>query len=48
VLGCYYLTKSKRGAKGEGRAFGNPTTCAGARSGRARDADADPLRYTAS
>jgi DNA-directed RNA polymerase subunit beta' len=24
VLGCYYLTKSKPGAKGEGRAFGNP------------------------
>src|SRR5471032_1369675 len=24
VLGCYYLTKSKNGAKGEGRAFGNP------------------------
>src|SRR5205809_6069758 len=23
VLGCYYLTKSKNGAKGEGRAFGN-------------------------
>ena len=23
VLGCYYLTKSKTGAKGEGRAFGN-------------------------
>ena len=23
VLGCYYLTKSKPGAKGEGRAFGN-------------------------
>src|SRR5205807_1343756 len=24
VLGCYYLTKSRAGAKGEGRAFGNP------------------------
>jgi DNA-directed RNA polymerase subunit beta' len=24
VLGCYYLTKAKAGAKGEGRAFGNP------------------------
>jgi len=23
VLGCYYLTKAKAGAKGEGRAFGN-------------------------
>ena len=23
VLGCYYLTKAKTGAKGEGRAFGN-------------------------
>ena len=23
VLGCYYLTKSKPGAKGEGRVFGN-------------------------
>ena len=23
VLGCYYLTKAKPGAKGEGRAFGN-------------------------
>ncbi|HBO91544.1 MAG TPA: hypothetical protein DD460_12410, partial [Acidobacteria bacterium] len=23
VLGCYYLTKSKAGAKGEGRVFGN-------------------------
>jgi len=24
VLGCYYLTKAKPGARGEGRAFGNP------------------------
>ena len=24
MLGCYYLTKAKSGAKGEGRAFGNP------------------------
>src|SRR3981081_420383 len=24
VLGCYYLTKAKSGAKGEGRAFSNP------------------------
>ena len=24
VLGCYYLTKAKASAKGEGRAFGNP------------------------
>ena len=24
VLGCYYLTKAKNGAKGEGRAFGSP------------------------
>src|SRR5262250_2179686 len=24
VLGCYYLTKAKTGAKGEGRAFGTP------------------------
>ncbi len=24
VLGCYYLTKAKSGAKGEGRVFGNP------------------------
>src|SRR5687767_2760459 len=24
VLGCYYLTKAKPGAKGEGRVFGNP------------------------
>ena len=24
VLGCYYLTKSKSGAKGEGKVFGNP------------------------
>jgi DNA-directed RNA polymerase subunit beta' len=24
VLGCYYLTKARPGAKGEGRAFGNP------------------------
>ncbi len=24
VLGCYYLTKDKRGAKGDGRAFANP------------------------
>ncbi|MGJ8868796.1 hypothetical protein, partial [Salmonella enterica] len=23
VLGCYYMTKSKSGAKGEGRAFGS-------------------------
>ncbi len=24
VLGCYYLTKARSGAKGEGRVFGNP------------------------
>src|SRR3989337_2488688 len=24
VLGCYYLTKARPGAKGEGRVFGNP------------------------
>ena len=24
MLGCYYLTKAKPGAKGEGRAFGTP------------------------
>ena len=43
VLGCYYLTKAKGGAKGEGRAFGNIRgRDAGARSGRAGDADADP------
>ncbi|HEV3484718.1 MAG TPA: DNA-directed RNA polymerase subunit beta', partial [Vicinamibacterales bacterium] len=24
VLGCYYLTKARAGAKGEGRVFGNP------------------------
>ncbi|GIT67428.1 MAG: hypothetical protein Ct9H300mP25_09000 [Acidobacteriota bacterium] len=24
VLGCYYLTKSKPGAKGDGRVFGSP------------------------
>jgi DNA-directed RNA polymerase subunit beta' len=23
VLGCYYLTKARAGAKGEGRVFGN-------------------------
>ena len=43
VLGCYYLTKAKTGAKGEGRAFGNRRRRdAGARGGRARDAVADP------
>ena len=43
VLGCYYLTKAKAGAKGEGRAFGNRRRrAAGARSGRAGNAHADP------
>ena len=43
VLGCYYLTKAKAGAKGEGRAFGSRRRrAAGARVRRSRDADADP------
>ena len=43
VLGCYYLTKSKTGAKGEGRAFASHRRrAAGARGGRGRDAVADP------
>ena len=43
VLGCYYLTKAKTGAKGEGRAFAcGRRRAAGARGGRGRDADADP------
>ena len=43
VLGCYYLTKAKPGAKGEGRAFGNADDVVLAlESGRAGDADADP------
>ena len=43
VLGCYYLTKSKAGAKGEGRAFASHRRrAAGARGGRGRDAVADP------
>ena len=43
VLGCYYLTKSKAGAKGEGRAFASlRRRAAGARGGRGRDAVADP------
>ena len=43
VLGCYYLTKAKPGAKGEGRAFGVGRRCrAGARSEGSGDADADP------
>ena len=43
VLGCYYLTKAKPGAKGEGRAFGNTDDVMLAlEAGRGRDADADP------
>ncbi len=43
VLGCYYLTKAKSGAKGEGRAFGNPDDVMLAlEAQRARDAVADP------
>ena len=43
VLGCYYLTKAKAGAKGEGRAFAHAgRRAAGARGRRGRDAHADP------
>ena len=39
---CYYLTKAKNGAKGEGRAFGNPDDVMLAlEAGGARDAVAD-------
>ena len=43
VLGCYYLTKAKSGAKGEGpRVRQRRRRDAGARGGRARNAVADP------
>ena len=43
VLGCYYLTKEKKGTKGEGRAFASMRGRADrARARRGRDADADP------
>ena len=43
VLGIYYLTKAKPGAKGEGRAFGSVgRSRPGARSRRSRAAHADP------
>ena len=43
VLGCYYMTKSKAGAKGEGqRVRQHRRRGAGARSRRGRDAVADP------
>ena len=43
VLGCYYLTKARAGAKGEGRVFGNEDDVrARARGGRGGNADADP------
>ena len=43
VLGCYYLTKAKTGAKGEGRAFGNADDVMLAlEAGEARNAVADP------
>ena len=42
VLGCYYLTKAKPGAKGEGKVVRRAgRRDPGARSRRARDADAD-------
>ncbi len=44
VLGIYYLTKGKPGAKGEGRAFRqHRRSAAGARSRRGRNADSDPV-----
>ncbi len=46
VLGCYYLTKAKSGAKGEGRAFGNRRRDAGARSGELETLSPIRLRYT--
>ena len=47
VLGCYYLTKAKPGAKGEGRAFGNiDDVHAGARSGELETLTPIRLRFT--
>ena len=43
VLGCYYLTKAKPGAKGEGRAFGSiDDVVLALEAKRSGDADADP------
>jgi DNA-directed RNA polymerase subunit beta' len=47
VLGCYYLTKQKTGAKGEGRAFGNPDDVMLAlEAGEVETLSAIRLRYT--
>jgi DNA-directed RNA polymerase subunit beta' len=47
VLGCYYLTKQKTGAKGEGRAFGNSDDVMLAlEAGEVETLSAIRLRYT--
>jgi DNA-directed RNA polymerase subunit beta' len=47
VLGCYYLTKSKTGAKGEGRAFGNyDDVLLALEAGEVETLSAIRLRYT--
>src|SRR5712672_2211432 len=47
VLGCYYLTKSKSGAKGEGRAFGNiDDVVLGLEAGELETLSPIRLRYT--
>ena len=48
VLGCYYLTKAKSGAKGEGKAFGNPNDVMLAlEAGELETLSPIRLRYTA-
>jgi DNA-directed RNA polymerase subunit beta' len=47
VLGCYYLTKSKTGAKGEGRAFGSvEDVLLALEAGEVETLSAIRLRYT--
>ena len=47
VLGCYYLTKSKSGAKGEGRAFGSyDDVMLALEAGEVETLSAIRLRYT--
>jgi DNA-directed RNA polymerase subunit beta' len=47
VLGCYYLTKAKAGAKGEGRAFGNnDDVLLGLEAGELETLTPIRLRYT--
>jgi DNA-directed RNA polymerase subunit beta' len=47
VLGCYYLTKAKAGAKGEGRAFGNTDdVLLGLEAGELETLTPIRLRYT--